>query len=450
MRIVVIGCGAAGWAAAAAARKTNREAKITVIEQGKHPVYERGGIPYVIQGEIPSFESLVNFSSEYFDFMKIEMLTETKATDIDPSEKWVKVSTRSGKERQIEYDALILATGSKPFIIPAPGYNLPEVYGVRTIDDGKRILDACRSAKAAVVIGARLVGLEMAVALNQRGLDVTVIELLPQILDAILDRELAEEVQKTLEGMGIRFVLEAGISEILGKDHVKAALAGSTKIDADMVVMAAGVRGRIELAQQIGAEFGTTRLIKVDERMETSVKEVYAAGDCIECVSAITMKPTASQLGTNAVRQGKVAGTNAAGGSAMRPPILGASVTKLLETEISSIGLTEAYARKNGIDCVSASAVVPMRPICYPDRFNARVKLSARKADGRIIGAQFISRKEAAPRIDTISVAMLKGVTADDLVLFDHAYSPPVADSTDPLAVVAEVLSKKFTGLSRA
>ena len=444
MKIVIVGCGAAGWSAAATSRKTNRKAQITVIEQGKYSVYERGGIPYVIQGEIPDFESLVNFPPEYYDFMKIDMFTETRATEIDSSAREVTVSDNVGREHQIEYDALILATGSKPFIIPVSGSMLPEVYGVRTLDDGRRILKKCRTAKAAVVVGARLVGLEMAVALNQRGLYVTVIELLPQILDGILDQKLANEVQRTLEQMGIHFILETGISEILGEGHVQAALAGTQKTDADMVVMATGVRGRTELAQQIGVELGGTKLIKVDEHMETNIKGVFAAGDCIECVSAITGRPTVSQLGTNAVRQGKVAGTNAAGGFATRPPILGACVTSLLQTEVSSIGLTEAYAKKIGIDCVSASAVVPVRPICYPDRFNVRVKLVADKADGKIIGAQVISREEAGPRIDTISVAIMKGATASDLILFDHAYSPPVADSTDPLSTVAEVLSKKL------
>lgn len=443
-KIVIIGCGAAGWSAAVAARKTDREAQIIVIEQGKYPVYERGGIPYVIQGDIPNFEVLVNFPPQYYDFMKIDMHTEAKTTDIEPSAREVTVVNKEKKELQINYDSLILATGANSFIIPVPGHTLPEVYGVRTLDDGRKILRNCKTAKSAVVIGARLVGLETAVALRRQGLDVIVIELLPHILDGILDPELAVEVQEKLESVGIRFILGTGISKILGGDHVETARAGPHEVKADMIVMAAGVRGRTELAQRIGVELGETKLIKVDERMETNIKGVFAAGDCIECVNAITGRSTVSQLGSNAMRQGRVAGTNAAGGFITYPQILGACVSRLLETEIASTGLTETYAKKFGMECVSASVVAPARPTCYSDRLHVRVKLVANKIDGKLIGAQIICGKEAGPRIDTISVAIMKGATANDLILFDHAYTPSVADSTDPLSAAAEVLSKKL------
>jgi len=261
-KIVIVGCGAAGWSAAVAARKTDRKAQIIVVEQGEHPVYERGGIPYVIQGDIPTFEALVNFPPQYYDFMKIGMYTQTKATNIDSSRKEVTAIDQTGKELRIDYDSLILATGAKPFVIPVAGHTLPEVYGVRTMDDGRKILNNCKKAKSAVVIGARLVGLETAVALRRQGLDVTVIELRPQILDGVLDPELANEVQGELESGGIHFTLGTGISEILGEDHVEAVRAGPHEAKADMVVMAAGVRGRTELPLQIGVVLGETRLIK--------------------------------------------------------------------------------------------------------------------------------------------------------------------------------------------
>lgn len=442
-RVVIVGGGAAGVSAAIAARKTNRKAEITVVEQGKFLFYERGGIPFVIGGEVPSFEALVSFPPKFYDMMKIEMLMEAEATSVDSSSKEVTVADKDGGELLIGYDSLILATGADSFIIPVPGHTLLGVYGIRTPDDGREILGNCETAESAVVVGARLVGLEMAVALRRRGLAVTVIELLPQILEGILDKELADEVQKRLEGAGIRFILGNGISDILGKDYVEAVRAGPHEAKADMVIMATGVRGRTELAQRIGLRLGETRLIKVDERLETNVKGVFAAGDCIECVSAITGTPTVSQLGANAMRQGKAAGTNAAGGFMTYPKVLGACVAMLHETEIASTGLTESYAKKFGIECVSASAEVSSRPKFYPKRLPVRVKLVANKIDSKIIGAQIISKKEAGTRIDTISVAIMKGATVDDLILFDHAYSPPLAESPDPLSAVAEILSRK-------
>jgi NADH oxidase (H2O2-forming) len=442
-RIVIVGCGAAGWSAALAARKTDRESRITVIEQGRHPMYERGGIPYVIQGDIPGFDDLIHFPVKYYGMMHIDLRTETEVVELDSSARVVTVANNSGTEKQVPYDSLIIATGAAPNIVPIPGHGLPGVYGVRTLEDGREIHEKCKTAKSAVVVGARLVGLEMAVALRERGLRVTVVEFLPQILDGVLDPELAKEVQQELESKEIGFVLGTGVSGILGEDHVKAVQAGPHKFNADLVIMATGVRARTQLAQQIGAELGTTRLIKVNNRMETSIGGVFAAGDCVQCVNTITNKPVISQLGTNAIRQGKVAGTNAAGGSMTYPTILGACITRLFDSEVASTGLTESYAQKGGIDCVSASVRVPARALCYPDEFQVRLKLVADRNDGRLIGAQVISQKEVSPRIDAMSLAIMKAASAEDLVLFDHAYSPPVADSTDAFSAAAEILCRK-------
>jgi NADH oxidase (H2O2-forming) len=443
-KIVIIGCGAAGVSAASAARKTDRSAEITMLNDEKYAAYSRCGIPYVIEGEIPTFDSLVIYPPQYYNMMKINLHTETTVTDIDPKSKTVKAMRKGGKEQNFNYDSLIIATGAGALVIPVPGSNLPGVYAVRTLDDGKKILEASRGAKSAVVIGARLVGLETAVALRKHGLDVTVIELLTQILDGILDPELAKEIQTKLEGAGIHFILGVGISEIVGKNHVEAAHAGPYKVKADFVVMATGVRARTDLAKKMGLTIGETKLIKADEHMETNIRGVYAAGDCVECVSAITGKPTVSQLGTNAVRQGKVAGVNAAGGSMVYPRILCSCITRILGTEIASTGVTETYAKKQGIECISATAEADARPPYYPKKVPVRVKLVANPDDGKLVGAQIISIKEAGPRIDTISAAIMKGATVEDLILYDHAYCPPVADVVEPLSVVAELVARRL------
>ncbi len=443
-KIVVVGCGAAGWAAAFSARKTARKSHVIVIEEGKHPMYERGGIPYVIQGDIPDFGDLIHFPLNHYKMMKIDLRTETRATNLDSSANEVTIVDRQGKEQQIHFDSLVIATGADPFIVPVRGHKLPEVYGVRTLEDGRQILERAKNADSVVIVGARLVGLEMAAALKKQGLLVTVIELLPQILDGVLDPELAEEVQAKLESEGIQFMLGTGVSEILGEDRVKGVRADPHHIQADMVIMATGVRARTRLAQQMGVELGETKLIQVNNRMETNVRGVFAAGDCVQCVNAITGKPAISQLGTNAIRQGKVAGTNAANGSMIYPKILGASITRLFDTEIASTGLTESYAQKSGMDCVSASVRAPARALCYPEKLSVRVKLVTDRINGRLVGAQIISSKEVSPRIDAISLAIQKGASAKDLVLFDHAYSPPVADATDALSVAAEVLGRKL------
>lgn len=443
-KIVIIGCGAAGWSAAVAARKIDKKAQITIIEQGKYPLYERGGIPFVIQGDIPNFEALVNFPLKYYKFMKIQLQTEAKVIDIDSASKEVTFENKQKKKNQISYNSLIIATGATPFVIPVPGHILPEVFGVRTIEDGKTILKTCMKTKKAVVIGARFVGLETAVALKKNDIEVTVVELRPQILDGILDSELANRIKNELENKGIMFVLGTGISEILGKDHVKAARVGSYEAKADMVIMATGVRGNTEIAQGTGVELGETKLIKVNERMETNIKAIYAAGDCTEDLHEITGKSTVSQLGTNAITQGRVAGVNAAGGLMKNPKILGSCVCKLFDTEIASTGLTEKYAKMNGIDCVSASVFSPTRPKSHPDIDYIRIKLVANRENRKIVGAQIIGKEQAGLRIDMISLAIKKGATINDLMFLDHAYSPLISKPIDPMSSVAEVLEKKL------
>jgi NADH oxidase (H2O2-forming) len=441
--LVIVGCGATGWSAALAARKADRRAHVIVLEKGKYPMYERGAIPFVLQGDIADFDALIHFPPKYYAAMKIDLRTETTVTQIDAPANSVMMVDTQQQGHELTYDALILATGAHSHTLQVPGHTLAEVYGVRTLDDGRAIDRACATATSATVIGARLVGLEMAVALRKRGLEVTVIEVLPHILDGILDPELAADVQATLEQLGIHFLLGSGLSEILGDEHVEAVRAGAHDVVSDLVVMATGVRANTELAQQIGVTLGGTKLIKVNERMATNVAGVFAAGDCVECVNAITDTPMVAQLGSNAIRQGKVAGTNAVGGCLAYPKILGASITRLHDVAVASTGLTESRAHALGIDCVAASVRAPARPLSYPERQVVQVKLVANKRDDRLIGAQIISQNEVGPRIDALSLAILKQASVDDLILFDHAYSPPVAESTDPFSVAAEVLRRR-------
>ncbi len=441
--LVIVGCGAAGWAAALAARKTNRRAQIIVLEQGRDPMYERGAIPFVLQGDIADFEALIHFPATYYRTLKVDLRTTSTVTQIDASAKTVRIIDPQQHEYDLPYDALLLATGAHAHILGVPGHTLANVYGVRTLDDGRAIDRACATTRSATVIGARLVGLEMAVALAKRGLEVTVIEVRPRILDGILDPELAAVVQGKLEQLGIHFLLGTGLSEILGAGQVEAVRAGPHEVVANLVVMATGVRANTALAQQSGIALGETKLIQVDERMATNLEDVFAAGDCVECVHALTDTPMAAQLGANAIRQGKVAGTNAVGGRLVYPKVLGASITRLHDIAVASTGLTERRAKALGLDVVAAAVQVPARPLSYPDQLLVHVKLVATTRDDRLVGAQIISQREVGPRIDAISLAILKQATVNDLLLFEHAYSPPVAESTDPIAVAAEVLRRR-------
>ncbi|MEM2393761.1 MAG: FAD-dependent oxidoreductase, partial [Candidatus Bathyarchaeia archaeon] len=282
-RIVIIGAHAAGVDAASAARKTDRTAEITLITDEKHAGYSRCGLPFVIGGQIPSFNDLIVFPPSYFQMMKLNLKTETRATKIDTGKKVVQTVDKTGKTEEIPYDSLIIAAGASAFTPPIKGREKSGIIPLRTIEDGQKIDQAIREgAKTAVVMGAGLIGLETAVALQERGLKVTVVEMLPQVLPAMLDADIAKMVQEMLQQKGINILTGKPVEEFLGTDKVTGIVAGGEQINADLFISAFGVRANTQIAADAGIAMGETRAIKTNARMETNIKDVYAVGDCAE------------------------------------------------------------------------------------------------------------------------------------------------------------------------
>jgi len=443
-RIVIVGAHTAGCDAAAAARLTDRTAEITLITNEKYAAYSRCGLPFVLGGRIKSFEDLIVFPPSYFKMMKFDLKTETNVTSINPDAKTVEVQYKDGRRENLQYDSLIIATGAKPAIPPIKGRDKEGVYVLRTIEDGKKIQKAMKDAKSAVVIGAGLIGLETAVAFVERGLKTTVVELLPQVLPAMLDKDMANIVKRDLEKKGLRIITGQAVNEILGDEKVSGVVAGEEEIPADIAIVATGVRGNTELAQKAGIELGETRLIKVNMRMETNIKDIYACGDCVESTHLITKRPVPCQLGTTAVRQAKVAGTNAAGGYAIFPGVLGATVTRLFDLEIGAVGLGEAYAKRFGIETVSVSFTGKSRAQYYPGALPIRVKLIVERETEKIIGAQIIGGEGVAQRINALSFAIDKEMTVRELAKAETCYAPPVAEAWDPMVLVAQMLLRRL------
>lgn len=445
-RIVIVGANTAGIAAASAARKTDSEAEITLIEKGKYPAYSRCGLPFVLSGDIPSFEKLISFPPSYHKRMKLDLQTETTAKSIDPKEKTVLVQNKDGTKEIIRYDSVILTTGANPFIPPVKGWNYPGVFSLRTIDDGKNVQEALKAAQTAVVIGAGLYALEVAHAFIKNGVEVTVVEIFSQILPGILDDDMANYFQKVVEKHGVRVVLKKGVEEILGEDSrwVKGVLVGGEEIDADLIVVGVGERPSTELAFHMGAEMGETGGIKVNQQMMTNIPDVYAAGDCVESSSLINGKPCICQLGTTAVRQGKVAGINSAGGYAAFPGVLRSVVSKIFGAEVGATGLTEFSANRTGLKTIFGSLTAKTRAEYFPGAKEIKVKIVAGLELGRVLGGQIIAGEEVAQRINMISLAIQKGVTIGELEKMDTCYAPPVADVWEPVALAAEVASKRM------
>jgi NADH oxidase (H2O2-forming) len=444
-RIVIIGAHAAGVDAASAARKTDRTAEITLITDEKYAGYSRCGLPFVIGGHIPSFSNLIVFPPSYFQMMKLNLKTETKVTKIDTGKKAVVTVDKAGNTEEIPYDSLIIAAGASAFTPPIKGKEKQGIIPLRTIEDGQRIDQLVREgAKTAVVMGAGLIGLETAVALQERGLKVTVVEMLPQVLPAMLDADIAKMVQEMLEQKGIRILTNKPVEEFLGADKVTGIVAGGEQINADLFVSAFGVRANTQLAVDAGIALGETRAIKTNARMETNVKDVYAVGDCAESTHIVTQKPALQQLGTVAVRQGKVAGINAAGGYALFTGVLSSAVTQLYDTQVGVTGLTEAAAQRARIETVTGTISSKTKADYYPGALPIKVKLVVEKESQRIIGAQIIGGEEVTQRVNAVSLAIQKQMTVRELAKADTAYAPPLCETWEPLVLAAEMVLMKL------
>jgi NADH oxidase (H2O2-forming) len=394
---------------------------------------------------IPSFRDLVVYPSAYFQMLKLTLRTETKVTAINTKEKTVTAVDKAGTTETLQYDSLVIATGADAFMPPIKGREKQGILSLRTLEDGEQIDAAVKAgAKSAVIMGAGLIGLETGVALIERGLKVTIVEMLPQILPMMLDAEMAELVQETLEAKGMSILTGKTVEEFLGDQKVTGILAGGEQINADLFISAFGVRANTKLAAEAGIPLGETRAIKTNARMETEVRDVYAVGDCAEAPNIVTHKPSCAQLGTIAVRQGKVAGTNAAGDYALFPGVLASAVTLLFDVEAGVTGLTEAAAKRARIDVVTGAIGSKTKADYYPSALPIKVKLVVEKESQRIIGAQVVGNEEVTQRINALSFAIQKQMTVRELAKADTAYAPPLNETWEPMVLAAEMVLMKL------
>jgi NADH oxidase (H2O2-forming) len=444
-KIVIIGANAAGVEAASAARKKDRTAEIILVTKEKTAGYSRCGLPFVIGGHIPAFKNLIVYPPAYFQMLKLNLLTQTAAQIINTKEKTVTIQTTQDATETLHYDSLIIATGADPFMPPIKGKEKAGILSLRGIEDGEQIDEAVKAgAKTAIIMGAGLIGLELGVGLIERGLQVTIVEMLPQILPQLLDVEMAKMVQEHLEAKGMKILLNKSVEEFLGNDKVTAIKAGGEELVADMFISAFGVRANTKLAQDSAIPLGESRAIKTNSRMETEVKDVYAVGDCAETTNIITQRPICPQLGTVAVREGKVAGANAGGDNSQFTGVLVSAVTRLFDIEAGATGISETAAARNHIEVVVGAISSKTKADYYPSAKPIKVKLIIEKESQRIIGVQIVGGEEVTQRINAISFAIQKQMTVRELAKADTAYAPPLCETWEPMVQAAEMVLMKM------
>jgi NADH oxidase (H2O2-forming) len=444
-KIVIIGANAAGVEAASAARKKDRTAEITLITKEKNAGYSRCGLPFVVGGQIPAFRDLIVYSPAYFQMLKLNLRTQTAASVINTKEKTVTIQPSERATEILPYDSLVIATGADPFMPPIKGKEKAGILVLRNIEDGELIDAAVKAgAKSAIIMGAGLIGLELGVALIERGLQVTIVEMLPQILPQMLDVDMAKMVQEHLESKGMKILLNKSVEEFLGEDKITGILAGGEILTADLYISAFGVRANTKLAADSGIPLGETRAIKTNLRMETDVKDVYAVGDCAETTNIVTHRPVCPQLGTVAVREGKVAGANAGGDYSQFTGVLASAVTCLFDIEAGVTGISETAAARNRIEVVVGAISSKTKADYYPSAKPIKVKLIVEKESQRIIGAQIIGGEEVTQRINALSFAIQKQMTVRELAKADTAYAPPLCETWEPMVLAAEMVLMKL------
>ena len=414
-----------------------------VLTRDNQVSYSPCAIPYVLSDRIHSFDDIVMRTVDDYKAKNIDVMLETEVTAVDSSKKQI-TYVQDGAEKTMKYDKLVLATGGSPFVPPMKGVNLDGVFKIRTLDDGKRVKEWSEDCKSAVVTGAGLIGIEIAYAFKKMGLKVTLCEMLPQIVPRSLDPDMAKIITDYLMEEGIDIVLGQPITELKGEDgRVKTAVFDDgTEVDADMVILATGVRAELDLAKMAGCDCGRWAVL-VNDRMATSVPDVYAVGDCVECYSAILRSNTVSQLGTTAVRQAKTLAQTLAGRRSRFNPVLNSMVTKVGKLEFGAVGLTRSFAQQNSIKAVVGKVEALTRARYYPNAKPMNVKVIC-DADGTIIGCQIIAEERVAERIDTMTLAITEELTCFELSNMEFAYAPPVSMVTDPLVIAVEEVSKKF------
>jgi NADPH-dependent 2,4-dienoyl-CoA reductase/sulfur reductase-like enzyme len=431
MALVVIGGVAAGMSAAARARRIDPALEIIVLEKGPAISYGACGLPYLVEGRVKQPSDLIAYTPERFRKERnVDVRTGARVIAIAHPRR--ELVLESGA--RVAYEKLVIATGARCGRSQIRGTDQDHVFTLHTLEDGERMRRFVRERKPkhAVVIGAGYIGVEVADALRRNGLKVTILERSPFAL-LREDAAFTAAVRAQLELH--RVELRTGVSvSAIEADQV----AG---IACDMVVVGAGFQPNTQLAAEAGIQLGRTGAIRTDERMETNLRGIFAAGDCAECTHLVTGRPTWIPLGTTANKMGRVAGASAAGARERFPGIVGTLIVGIFGMGFATTGLSEAEARAEGFSPVSARVEAPSRPRYYQG-VKTVVELIADRTTGRLVGGSVIGEDGAAGRINVIAAALTARMKLDEFEQMDLAYSPPFSVVWDPLLIAAQQLRK--------
>lgn len=448
-KIVIIGGCAAGPKAASKCKRINPENIVELYTLENMVSYSACGMPYFIGGIVPNVNNLLVRSPEEFKKMGIDVFLNHKCTKINPDKKTVVFNN----DKEVKYDDLILCIGSNPYIPNIKNYNLKNVFNLKVIQDGIDIKNLATVSKSAVLIGAGYIALELLEAFVRNDIKVTIIEKSSRIIP-VFDDEISDEIKREIlnnsKGL-VEFINNDEVIEFLGNEKFEGVITkNGSKIYADFCVVAAGVKPNVDIAREAGIEIGVTGAIKVDNKMRTSIENIWAAGDCTEDIFIPTKQSVYRALGTIAYKQGRVAAINVnsdfTGITEQFDGILGSMVTKYFDYSIALTGLSESSANEltNYFNITPISATVEEydKAGYMPKIGTLKVKLTADKRTGEILGAQAIGTGDTDKRISVVASALRANLAINEFLHLDLPYSPPFSSTIDPLLTAAYKLKQ--------
>lgn len=449
MKVVIVGGVAGGATAAARLRRLDEHAQITVFERSGYISYANCGLPYYIGGVIEDKEELTLQTPErMWDRFRIDMKVHHEVTDINTPQKTVTVhDLDTGKVYEEPYDKLILSPGAKPVIPKLPGIESEKIFTLRTVEDTLKIRAFVedRKPKTAVMVGGGFIGLEAAENLCGLGVQVTVVQRPKQLLN-IIDYDMAALVHNKLRSKGIDLKLGSDVIGFEEHETLRVLLKDDEPISTDMVLMAIGVSPETGLAQKAGLELGIKGAIVVNDKMETSVPDIYAVGDAVQVKHTVTGKDTVISLAGPANKQGRIAADNICGLDRHYKGSMGSSVIKLFDMTAASTGLTEKSAKDAGIDYERVVLSPASHAGYYPGAKIMTMKVVYEKRTLKILGAQIIGYDGVDKRLDVIATAISAGVKADELKDLDLAYAPPYSSAKDPVNMAGFMIDNMTSG----
>lgn len=450
-RLVVIGGGAAGMAAASRAKRLNKKLDVTVFEKTKWVSFALCGIPYHIGCIVKRLSDLLYYPPEEFTKKRgIDLRLETEVTWIDINSKRIHYrELRSGKEGELEFDYLLLATGARskaPRIWPELN-EAHNVFYIKHLDTAQEIRDYAlrlNTGSKAVIVGAGYVGLELAETLTELGLKVTLVEALDQVAPRTLDPDLAELVKSELESHNVEVITGAPVKEFkIANGRVTSVVTEKGDVAGDLFIVGVGIEPNIELAKSIGLKIGETGAIWTNEYMRTSIDYVYAVGDAVEHKDLVTGRRVWRPFAPVANKQGYVAGSNIAGREAVFPGSVGTSTFKSFNVVVARTGLSKSEAENMGYNVVEAKVNARTKAHYMPGSEPLTLKVVADADTGKLLGAQAVGKSETVLwRINVIASLLTTQATVWDLFATDIGYAPPLAPVWDSLIVAARLLMR--------